>query len=118
MAASRAVSATLSDLSDQQEMERAGSNESDGSAWDLETQCSVFEDAEEDQNARQKTLNATERWRKNSKMVRRQLKGIKLYYHILSRSGVQLLVGCSTPGLSHGDLGIFLGGGQTEEFVH
>jgi len=27
-------------------------------------------------------------------------------------------VGGSTPGLSHGDLGIFLGGGQTEEFVH
>jgi len=26
-------------------------------------------------------------------------------------------VGGSTPGLSHGDLGIFLGGGQTEEFV-
>jgi len=27
-------------------------------------------------------------------------------------------VGGSTPGLSQGDLGIFLGGGQTEEFVH
>jgi len=27
-------------------------------------------------------------------------------------------VGGSTPGLSLGDLGIFLGGGQTEEFVH
>jgi len=27
-------------------------------------------------------------------------------------------VGGSTPGLSHGDLGSFLGGGQTEEFVH
>jgi len=27
-------------------------------------------------------------------------------------------VGGSTPGISHGDLGIFLGGGQTEEFVH
>jgi len=27
-------------------------------------------------------------------------------------------VGGSTPGLSHGDLGIFLGGGQAEEFVH
>jgi len=27
-------------------------------------------------------------------------------------------VGGSTPGLSPGDLGIFLGGGQTEEFVH
>jgi len=27
-------------------------------------------------------------------------------------------VGGSTPGLSHGDLGIFLGGGQSEEFVH
>jgi len=27
-------------------------------------------------------------------------------------------VGGSTPGLSHGDLGIFLGGCQTEEFVH
>jgi len=24
----------------------------------------------------------------------------------------------STPGLSRGDLGIFLGGGQIEEFVH
>jgi len=27
-------------------------------------------------------------------------------------------VGGSTSGLSHGDLGIFLGGGQTEEFAH
>jgi len=27
-------------------------------------------------------------------------------------------VGGSTPGLSHGDLGIFLGAGQTEKFVH
>jgi len=27
-------------------------------------------------------------------------------------------VGGSTPGLSRGDLGIFLGGGQTEKFVH
>jgi len=27
-------------------------------------------------------------------------------------------VGGSTPGLSYGNLGIFLGGGQTEEFVH
>jgi len=27
-------------------------------------------------------------------------------------------VGGSTPGLSHGDLGICLGGGQAEEFVH
>jgi len=26
-------------------------------------------------------------------------------------------VGGSTLGLSHGDLGIFLGGGQTEEFL-
>jgi len=27
-------------------------------------------------------------------------------------------VGGSTPGLSHGDPGIFHGGGQTEKFVH
>jgi len=27
-------------------------------------------------------------------------------------------VGGSTPDLSYGDLGVFLGGGQTEKFVH
>jgi len=67
----RATSATLSDLSDGLDFERSGSMESDGSAWQLDTQMSIFsEDGENDEENVKRSLNATERWKKNTKMVR------------------------------------------------
>jgi len=41
-----------------------------------------------------------------------------LPYESLPQLDAVCEVGGSTPDLSHGDLGIFLGGGQTEKFVH
>jgi hypothetical protein len=67
--AMRVTSATLSDLSDGLEFERSGSGESDGSAWQLDTQMSIFSEEGDHEEENSKSLNATERWRKNTQMV-------------------------------------------------
>ena len=71
MPTSRTASAALSDLSDPPEMERASSADSDVSGWALDTQMSVYSEEElnQDDLSRSRSLNATERWKKNTKMV-------------------------------------------------